>query len=184
MTTTIPTPPHGARWAWRTRPLPVRAYLLGLIGVVVLAIVGGALFAFVNSRSTALADGGRDAQFSAQLGASEVDNDLKVYQSTVAAFASNPQVAKLYAPGAACTLTFSGEGAFPTARLDLLTPSGAVLCSSLGAATHASYANSSWLSGALLKPSIVAPVVDPVLGGQAVVVAAPVPVVVPVVKGL
>jgi PAS domain S-box-containing protein len=158
------------------RRLPVRFYLFGLVGVFVIAIVAGTLFTLSNSRAAALKTGERDSQFSAQLAGSEVNSDIAAFQSAVTSFATNPAVGSLYVKGAACTLNFSGEGSFAHAHLDLLRPDGTAVCSSLPASrSEVSYATSAWFPLALNHLVSVAPVADPALRVQALVIAAPVP---------
>jgi PAS domain S-box-containing protein len=156
--------------------MPVRFYLVGIALVFILASFAGASFTYAGSRSTALTAGERDAAFSAKLAASGISSDLREFRSAVTSLADNPGVGALYAPGAPCTITFPGAGVFPSAHLELVRSNGSVACSSLGAAgTGGSYQSAPWLLTALRRPLSLAPVADPVLGGKALALTAPVP---------
>jgi PAS domain S-box-containing protein len=149
-----------------------------MVGLVALfALVAGA--DVVYQREAAASDARQASHAAAQFGATtaarEIAADLDAARTQVAALASNPEIRQAFAAPAGCTLQFGGSGAFSTGHLDLVRSDGTVACSSLASRKLPGYAGATWLTAALKGPALVGPVVDVRTGGQAVVVAAPVP---------
>ena len=84
----------------------------------------------------------------------------------------SPSIATLFADPSKCTLGYASLGAFKTGRIDLVRLDGSVVCSSSKAAAAggaAPYNNQSWLLAT--APVVVAPVTDPLTGGQVAVIS-------------
>jgi signal transduction histidine kinase len=148
--------------------------------LVLASVVGLALTASAYSQAKRRAvTAARDA---ARQVAATLDRDLG--QATMLAAATAPGIAPTLEQRAAitanpdlCSLSFTGSGVFPSdGAIHILTADGKVLCSSVRAAVGRSYAGAPWfarLAGG--APVTTGDNNDPVSGGPAVVVAAPVP---------
>jgi signal transduction histidine kinase len=153
----------------------LRAYLLGLIALFVVAMAAGTVYVGLEAHATARQSAEANTTFAAQAAAKEISGDLTQLQSAVAGLASTPGIAKLFGAASGCSLSFAGAGAFSTGHLDIIDTDGSVACSSKAGAHSAAYAAAPWLPTALRGPVLVAPFRDPVSAGQVVVSAAPVP---------
>ena len=139
--------------------------------VVALIVVAGsaAYYVRVQSEQDARQAAQADAAFGARVAAQSISSYVDLMQKLTTGLAANPAVArKLAAPAGPCTLTFSG------AHLDVLTPSGSVVCSSGELPTGEVYNQATWLTHSLDTPMVVAPFLDPTTGTWAMVVTAPV----------
>ena len=161
-----------ARWCggW-----PIRTYLVLLLAVV-LATAGVAVWLVEaqtskDSRNAAY----DDAQFATRTASEQLGQYIALVRASVAQLAANPQIGKTFSQPAGCTLSFSGLGGQDKSHLDIIAPDGKVACSSRPAGgARASYAGAAWLSGALARPQLAAPTVDPVAGVDAAVVSTPI----------
>jgi len=160
------------------RPWSVGAHLLAIV-LVVCAVFGG--LGWLSATRT-LRDARRDARaaarFQAGIAADAVGQSIALAQGQVASVVTNPALAPVFANPAGCTLSFSLD-IFPRGHLDLVTPDGRVICSSLAldaaAPDAASHAGAAWLGrprGEMLQPSAVFE--DHLTGERAVALAAPV----------
>jgi PAS domain S-box-containing protein len=139
--------------------------------VIVLIVVGGCadLFVRLQAEQDASDSAQGDATYGARVAAASINDDVSLYQRTIGALASNPGVIKLLAaPQSGCTLTFSGG------HLDIITPGGAVICSSAPIPADMPYAQAGWLHQALSAPTITAPFMDPTTSMWSLVVTEPV----------
>ncbi|MGH2930030.1 MAG: PAS domain S-box protein, partial [Solirubrobacteraceae bacterium] len=88
---------------------------------------------------------------------------------------ATPDIAAGLRPHSGCSLTFAGAGGFASGHLDLISPHGAVGCTSLAAGTlGAPYATAPWLPSALRRPLVRGPVPDVRTGARALLVSAPI----------
>ena len=158
-----------------SRGWSLRNYM-ALFMVVLLAVAAAAAFSVrfmseQDARQAALEDTNFAAGKAAALLKSGFDqiNDLSLPLS------KDPSVGQLFADPTKCTLGYAPLGAFRTGRIDLVRLDGSVVCSSSkapAAGGAAPYNSQSWLSST--TPVVVAPVLDPVTGGQVVVLSYPV----------
>ncbi|MGH9280451.1 MAG: hypothetical protein ACRD12_20445, partial [Acidimicrobiales bacterium] len=162
-----PTPSPRRRWS-------LKAYMLGL--VVVFVVAAGINVAYQrnaarsDARDTAIAE----ARFAAGIAARDIAQNLAMANTTVQTTAANPALAQAIDAPPGCKLAFEGAaGSFVTGHLDIVARDGSVLCSSLDSPAAAAYAGAGWLAGALAAPTLVGPVADERTGKPVVVVAAP-----------
>jgi PAS domain S-box-containing protein len=156
------------------REVPLSIYLVGLILLFVLTAVASAFFVRAQAAQDAERDARAEAQFAADLGASEVAAGLAQLESTISRTAANPAIASIFTPGTPCNVAFGGVGVFQKTHLDFILPNGTITCSSAGPTdAGVSYAGASWLQAALRGAVLVAPVLDPRTGRVSVVSAAP-----------
>jgi hypothetical protein len=144
--------------------------------VVLLAVAAVAAFSVrfmteLDARQAAVADTNFAAEKAAALLKSGFDqiNDLSIPLS------KDPSIGQLFADPTKCKLGYAPLGAFKTGRMDLVRLDGSVVCSSSKAAAAGGaspYNSQSWLSAT--APIVVAPVLDPVTGGQVVVISYPI----------
>jgi len=149
---------------------------MALFMVVLLAVAAVAAFSarYMSeqvARRSALADTNFAAEKAAALLRSGFDqiNDVSIPLS------QDPGIGRLFADPTKCTLGYAPLGAFRTGRMDLVRLDGSVVCSSSKAAAAGGaspYNSQSWLSAT--TPTVVAPVLDPVTGGQVVVISYPI----------
>jgi diguanylate cyclase (GGDEF)-like protein len=126
----------------------VRAHITGILLIAAVVLLGVGWLLARSSLDTARDRGRHNAQFQAGLAAHAIADSLSQGQSVVAGLTGLDTRALLANPSA-CTLNFGGVGVFPSGHIDLVLPSGRVLCSSVaknGAPAGASQAGASWLA--------------------------------------
>ena len=145
-----------------SRRIPLSFYLVGLLSLFVLTAAGSALLVRAQAEQDAEKTAGAEAQFAAELAASEVASALAQIEEIVTGTAANPGIAPVFAPGSPCNVAFGAIGVFQRTRLDFTLPNGSVSCSSAGAPpSGVTYRDAPWLAEALRGPTFTAPVVDP-----------------------
>jgi len=155
------------------RRIPLSFYLVGLLVLFVVTAAMAAILVRTQAEQDAERTAVAEAQFAAELAASEVSAALAQFESTVAVTAANPAIAGVFAPGGPCNVAFGAIGIFEQTHLDFTLPSGSVSCSSGGpTAPGVSYSGAAWLSEALRGAVVAAPVLDPRTGRPSIVVAA------------
>jgi PAS domain S-box-containing protein len=178
---TIPRAPNQARRTaarvFQVGGWPIRAYFLLLVLLFVVAAGAASLYV----RDQADRDARRSAQTQAAFAATTASKQLGIYlallRSSVAGLAANPRIANTFAHPQGCTLSFSGLGGPDHGHLDIISPLGAVACSSKppGTSPAPPYRSESWLALALKQPVFIAPVVDPRTGVQMSLTTVPIP---------
>jgi PAS domain S-box-containing protein len=161
--------PDGRGWSLRN--------YMALFMVVLLAVAAVAAFSVrymsgQDARTAALAD----ANFAAAKAAAQLKSGFDQIAALSIPLSKNPSIGQLFADPTKCTLGYAPLGAFVTGRIDLVRLDGSVVCSSSKAAAAGGvlpYNNQSWL--AATAPTVIAPVLDPVTGGQVVVISYPIP---------
>ena len=157
------------------REFPLSFYLVGLLILFVVTAVGSALFVGAQATQDAERAARDETQFAADLAASEVATALDLIETTVNRTAASPGIGAIFTPGATCNVAFGGVGVFPATRLDFVSPSGSITCSSnRPVPSGVSYGGASWLADALRGTAVVAPIIDARTGHVSVVTAAPV----------
>jgi diguanylate cyclase (GGDEF)-like protein len=121
--------------------------------------------------------GRHNARFQAGLAAHAIADSFAQGQAVLAGLAGLDTRA-LVADPSACTLNFAGVGVFPAGHLDLVRPSGRVLCSSVqkrGAPAGASQTGAPWLTaiGSSSNPTLSGPFTDGLTHQSAVAVVIP-----------
>jgi PAS domain S-box-containing protein len=156
----------------RGHRIPLSVYLVGLL---ILFVVTAAASAFVvrgQAAEEAEQTAREETQFAADLAASDVTSALAQLETTVTRTAANTL---LFEPGSPCNVAFGPMGVFQVTHLEVIAPTGTVVCSSAGPAPDGvSYNLSFWLAAALRGPVLVAPVLDARTGRASVVSAAPI----------
>ncbi len=155
------------------RSYPLRAYIVGLVVLVVLAAGANVIYQRQAAAADARQAAAADAEFGARSAAREIGTEVRIVRTTVATTAANPTIARAFAAPAGCTLGFGGGGAFSTGHLDLIRKTGTVACSSLAPRSSPGYRGAAWLAAALKGPAFAGPLVDARTGRQVVLVAAP-----------
>ena len=155
------------------RRIPLSFYLVGLLSLFGLTAAGSAILVRAQAEQDAEKTTGAEAQFAAELAASEVSSALARIEEIVTGTAANPGIASVFAPGSPCNVAFGAIGVFQKTRLDFALPNGSVSCSSAGAApSGVTYRDAPWVTEALRGSAFAAPVVDPRTSGASAVTAA------------
>ena len=155
--------------------VPFSYYFAFLIAIFVCSAVASIVYVDLQSSRDARSQARMDASFAAGRAAKKLGADMALVESTVRSLAVNPGIAKAAAQPAGCTLTFSGPGGTARDHLDLITPSGAAVCSSRPKVHGklSGYTGQPWVGAALKAPIFRAPQFDNATGRPAVLYAAP-----------
>ncbi len=158
----------------KRRGWSLRNYMAMFI-VVLLAVAASAAVAVrIMTEQDARQSAEVDANFAAHGAASEIAADLALLRQTTSSIAAGVQLANILAsPAGPCTLTFAG-GDFSAGHIDIITPDGAVKCSSQPILGGQVYGSAAWLPTAIHSAVTVAPFLDPVTREISAVVASPV----------
>ena len=141
-----------ARRAW-----PLRVYFALLCLSFIAAAAAAVAYVEVQTGSDAEASGLHTAGAAAATAAAQLGATIGTLRATVQNLAANPQVAQTLVHPAGCTLTFDlGD---ISGHIDIVTPKGAVVCSSRKRGT-AIYAGQRWIHAALARPTFTAPAFD------------------------
>jgi len=154
---------------------PLSRYLVALAALFVITALVSAGVVRAQTAAEARSSAVMDAQFAADLAASDISMSLAALETSIARTAANPAVATVFASTGPCSLSFGVVGLFQRGHLDLLRPDGSVACSSLTDRPGASYVDSPWIAAAATGPTFAEVFVDPRTGTLSVVSAAPVP---------
>ncbi|MEA2655935.1 MAG: two-component system, cell cycle sensor histidine kinase and response regulator CckA, partial [Chloroflexota bacterium] len=150
---------------------------MALFMVVLLAVAAVAAFSVrylseQDARQAALAD----ANFAAARAAAQLKSGFDQISELSIPLSTDPSIGQLFADPTKCSLGFAPLGAFKTGHIDVVRLDGSVVCSSSKAAAAGGaspYNNQAWLGAT--APIVVAPLLDPVTGGQVVVISYPIP---------
>ncbi|HEV2036384.1 MAG TPA: ATP-binding protein [Candidatus Dormibacteraeota bacterium] len=155
--------------AARARGWPLRRYMAMFVVALIVVAGSAALYVRVQSEQDARQVAQDGANVGAQVAAKHMTDTIALLQATTANLAANPGMPRLLAaPAVVCSLTFTGG------HVDVITPSGVVVCSSHSAPAGPVYGNSSWLAESLNSPMLLAPFLDPTTGSWMMVVTAPI----------
>jgi PAS domain S-box-containing protein len=158
----------------RSRRIPLSVYLTGLLVLFAVTAISTAFIVREQAEQDAEASAREEAQFAAELAASDVTAALMQLQATVSSTARNPAIASVFDPGSPCNVPFGATGVFQKTHLEFIRPNGAIACSSAGPTPAGiSYDLSFWLPRALQGAVLIAPVLDARTGRASVVSAAP-----------
>jgi len=130
----------------------VRAYLLLIVGVFVLAVVAATGYGFAWSSAQARDDATREMALQSRRAADSIASAIATGRTTVEGLAAQPGLDKVFVSAEACQLTTDGAGAFTSVRLDLVAADGRVACTSKPSPQVTSakvHAGSAWLPAAL-----------------------------------
>jgi two-component system, cell cycle sensor histidine kinase and response regulator CckA len=152
------------------RAFPLRAYFGALVAVFVLGAAAAAVFVHVQADSDARSAARDDMDFAASSSAKELAQAVTLVRTTVAQLAASPGIAKAIEHPKDCSLSFGTGG---SGHLDVIGPSGTVVCSSAATARGTAYGTPGWLQRARVKQVWLAPLVDPLTGHNVAVAAAP-----------
>jgi len=121
---------RAARTRWRPQAWSVRTYLVLILVGALVAISAAVGYGFVwnanHARSAAL----EQMRVDADRAASSISSSIATARKTVQGLAAQPGVAAVFAHPAGCTLNADGVGAFSHVRLDLVSATGQVACTS------------------------------------------------------
>jgi signal transduction histidine kinase/CheY-like chemotaxis protein len=155
--------------------LPFSYYFAFLIAIFVCSAIASIVYVDLQSSRDARSQARMDASFAAGRAAKKLGADMALVEATVRSLAVNPGIAKAAAQPAGCTLTFGGPGGTTRDHLDLITPSGAAVCSSRPKVHGklSGYTGQPWVAAALKAALFRAPQFDNATGRPAVLYAAP-----------
>jgi diguanylate cyclase (GGDEF)-like protein len=163
-----------------SRRWSVRGYLVLVVALAMVALGAATVYGFLWTTSEARTSATKRMELQAQRAADAISESVVRSKQTVAAIAAQPGATALLAPESQCQLSVTGTQAFPSARIDLVTPSGRVGCSSATSAAVAVdgvHADSPWLRAVLRSagPIVAWDATDAASGQRALVIAAPIP---------
>ena len=143
---------------------------MALFVVAMMVIAGSvALYFRAQSEQDARQAALSEANFAARAAAKNLTDSVALLQATTTNLAANPGLPGLLAaPASGCTLSFGGG------HLDVITPSGSVVCSSQSLPLGPVYGNVRWLAQSLKAPVLLAPFLDPSTRSWVMVVTAPI----------
>jgi PAS domain S-box-containing protein len=162
----------------RTKPWPLQTYFVALVALFVIAAVAATLVVHFQTDRDARQGAIKDARFAARTAAKQLGSDTALLRATVANLAANPQIGKTISHPAGCTLTFGTSGSADHGHIDILRPSGVVVCSSRPPAKGVQlegYAREAWVRRANVAPVFRAPFLDTTSGARVALVSMPVP---------
>ena len=154
----------------------MRAYFAGLIVLFAVSALVGILYVRAESDENARSEALTEAAFAAKSASKEISGGVAILRGALGGLASDPSVSGIFAHPSQCALSFSQVGAFPTGHIDILRPTGAVVCSSR-AGVHdgdAAYVGQPWVAAARSRPVVLAPVTDRATGQSVALFAVPV----------
>ena len=165
---------EGRIWAggqgWSLRNY-MALFMVVLLAAAALAAVSVRYMAEQDARAATLAD----ANFAAEKAAAQLRSGFDQINDLSLPLSKDPAVGMLFADPTKCTLGYASLDAFKTGRVDLIRLDGSVVCSSSKAAAAGGtepYNSQGWL--AATEPIVVAPILDPVTGGQVAVISYPI----------
>jgi diguanylate cyclase (GGDEF)-like protein len=170
---------RSGRGAGEDRAWTMTAYLAAIIALGFVVAASGVVYAHFWHQDNAHRKAVDRLMFQAQH-AADATADLIAYGPSLAdRLAADEGLRRVLRQGAGCTLTFAEPGAFPTARLDLVSTSGTVVCTSKEAGLQAQprvHAGSPWLVKTLSegKPQVRPASRDAVADEEALVISVPV----------
>ncbi len=169
------------RGSWRTQrwtaTARLRAYFAGLVVLVGVAALAGALYVRAQSDDDANGRAVQEASFAAGGAAQLISGGVTGMQTGLGALAADAAtVTAVLAHPHGCVLTFSPNGVFATGHVDIVHSDGRVACTSLRLRPGAQlrYPVSGWAREAGVRPQLLAPVPDPANGEPSLVVTLPV----------
>ena len=170
------TPAAGGAVGPRRPRRSLQVYLLGLLGLFVLA--ASSAVAMERRRNIERSEEGATELVTLQssIAGRRISEALELTQDTVNELAGNPALATLVGQPAlpGCSLSFTGAGPFAAGHIDVVNLEGDVLCSSQPLPPPRQHAGQPWLADAAEAPGIRGPVTDPTGGGEVLLVSAPV----------
>ena len=157
--------------------LPLRAYFLALVSLLVLGAVATSTFVSVQSDRDARARAVEDAGFAATASARQLGTFLGSLKRSTAGLAASPGIEQILITSKGCSLTFAGIGGPDSSRIDIVRADGTVLCSSrvppAGTAAY-HYVDKAWLRRATVRPIFVPLTTDELTGAHMAVSAVPI----------
>ena len=120
------------RASGRSRGIPLSVYLTGLLVLFAVTAITTAFIVRDQAEQDAEASAHQEAQFAADLAASDVGAALTQLQGAVSSAATNPATAALFDPGPPCNVAFGPTGVLQKTHLEFIRPNGAIACSSAG----------------------------------------------------
>jgi diguanylate cyclase (GGDEF)-like protein len=171
---------HDGSDGGRERPpgWSVRAHFAGILLLATALLVIAGLILASNSLASARDRGRTGAEFQSRLASGAIAEALEQGQTAIAGLAGL-DVRGLLAKPSACTLNFTDLGVFPAGHLDLVQPSGRVVCSSVfkaGAPAGASQKGAEWLTATAPTGGLALskPFTDGLTGQRAVALTTPI----------
>lgn len=151
------------------RALPLKAHFLLLVLVFILVAVVSALYIHNQTYSDAEKAAHKHANFAARVAADDLSDQIAGIESSVNDLAANPALAQVFKHPKGCTLTITGG------HIDVITPSGLAVCSSMPIKGKRDYSKQRWWRTAQRKKILDGPIRDPDTGHWSIAYAAPMP---------
>lgn len=133
-----------------------RAYLLLVLGAALVIGIGALIYGYLWSVRQATSSTTDHMSFRAEKAGEAIDAELALASKQIEAVASQHGLEAAFGQSD-CTLTTGGGEVFTTSRIDLVSPTGVVGCSSEPAVTTlaAPHAGASWLTKALASAGVL-----------------------------
>ena len=136
----------------------MRTYLVLVAGLAVFALGVATVYGFLWNASEARISATKRMDLQARRAANAISESVVTARKTAEAVAAQPGLTGVFGSKGQCQLTATGTQAFPTARVDIVTPGGRVGCSSAPSAAVSSagvHADSPWLRDVLRSAGTV-----------------------------
>ncbi|SDY90110.1 PAS domain S-box-containing protein [Micromonospora pattaloongensis] len=159
------------------RRWPLRTYVVALVVLFIVASAISSAYQRAQAEQYARRAAVEDATFAARLAARDIGDALAALQKALDETVANPAIAQAFAPDldpGACSLSFSGVGAFKSGHLDVIRADGTVACSSLKDRRVPGYRGAPWLAEARSTRGVLGPVTDDRTGRYVMIGSAPV----------
>src|ERR1700694_2195958 len=155
----------------------LQAYLATLILLCAATVVVSTLYIRAQAEVGARREVTREAQFAADLAASEVATSLASLETTIAATVAIPGLVGAFDhPTSSCNLVFGAMGVFQKTHLDFIALDGSVICSSAPRPVQSvGYGDAAWFRSAVRGATFAGPIPDTRTGGTSAVSAVPIP---------
>ncbi|HEX4678565.1 MAG TPA: ATP-binding protein [Gaiellaceae bacterium] len=155
--------------------VPFSYYFAFLIAIFACSAAASTVYVSSQSSRDARSQARSAAGFTADRASKKLGEQLALIRATAGQLAANPAVGQAATHQAGCALTFSGPGGTAFDHLDVVTPSGATVCSSRARVQGklSGYAGETWLASAVSGPTFRAPQLDRATGRPAMLYAMP-----------
>lgn len=134
-----------------TRRMRLRTYFASLILLYALAALAGVVYVRVQSEQNARHQALVETAFAAKSASKVIAEGAGILQGAIGGLAAS-NIKTVLAHPSQCTLGYGQVGAFRSGHIDILRPTGSVVCSSRAGSGRASYSGQGWLAAARSAP--------------------------------
>jgi diguanylate cyclase (GGDEF)-like protein len=156
----------------------VRTYLVLILVGAFVAVSAAVGYGFVWNANHARNTAFQQMRVDADRASVSISSSIATARTTVQGLAAQPGVTAVFAHPAGCTLNAAGSGPFPHLRVDLVSPTGQVACTSdrsPAVERPQVHAGSGWLRATLdsATPVVTWAAIDAATGQRSIAVSAP-----------